>query len=64
QRVWWQLSSEVMGAAIREICAGWSCEIGDVLAPVAQRYWDDELLLEDTSIAPVGGYRLHRPQAL
>lgn len=61
QKTWWSLSGDILGGIIHRICKAWSCEIGDVLAPIAARHWDDFGDFEDPSMRPADGYLLRRP---
>src|SRR5579884_84683 len=61
QKSWWRMSGGIFGTFIRHVCQAWSCDVGDVLAPIAQRGWGDTAYLEDESLGPVFGYRLTRP---
>ncbi|MFC1419472.1 ATP-binding protein [Streptacidiphilus cavernicola] len=61
EKVWWRMSGNLHGLLLREICRAWSCDVGDLLAPVAQRQWSDFMYLEDASLGPVFGYLLRRP---
>lgn len=61
ERLWWQLSGSIEGSFLKSVCRAWSCSVGDILAPPAQRQWSDTLDLEDNSLTPLFGYRLNRP---
>jgi len=62
EKLWWRFSGLMEGDLLRKICRAWSCEIGDVLGPVAQRHHSDVAYLDDVSLGPVFGYRLNRPR--
>jgi hypothetical protein len=63
EKFWWRYSGYMDGPFIRAVCRAWSCEVGDVLAPIAQRRWSDVAYLDDESLGPVFGYLLRRPQS-
>jgi hypothetical protein len=62
QKQWWMSSGAIEGDLLRGICQAWSCEIGDILAPVAERRWNDLVDLGDPTLEKVFGYRLRRPR--
>lgn len=62
EKQWWHFSGMIEGELLRNICASWSCDIGDLLAPIAERGWNDFAQLNDPAIGPVYGYRLRRPR--
>lgn len=62
QKMWWRMSGRLNGIVVREICRAWSCEVRDVLGPVADRNWSD---FSDPSTARIGllpVLRLNRPE--
>lgn len=60
QKIWWRRSGHIEGLVLRLICAAWQCDIGDILAPVAERGWDDFEEIGDGE-EPIPVYRLERP---
>ena len=62
RKEWWRMSDQVVSLVLRRICAAWSCQPEDLLAPVEHRSWTDyaEVPLEG-ELLRVPGYRLNRP---
>ena len=63
EKFWWRISSSLDALLIKEICEAWSCALGDVLAPVAERHWSDAEQLEEPDLGTVFGYWLRRPES-
>jgi hypothetical protein len=61
EKQWWWFSGEVDGDFLRNVCRAWSCEIEELLAPIADRHWSDFAYVDDQSTEPIFGYRLQRP---
>ena len=61
EKQWWRFSGTIEGELLRNVCRAWSCEVGDLLAPIADRHWSDFAYLDDRSMGPVFGYRLQHP---
>lgn len=58
------MSDDVVGFVLRRVCAAWSCTIEDLLAPCAERRWNDTATLvgRDGVADLVGGLWLRRPR--
>lgn len=52
QKLWWLMSGGLSGLVIKHVCRAWSCQPGDILAPVADRNWNDhgELHLREKTV--------------
>ena len=61
QKRWWRLSGNLLGYFLRRVCESWSCDIGDLLAPVAHRNWTDHVDSGVAGVGPLRGFRLDRP---
>ena len=61
EKFWWRVSGSIDGPFLRHVCRAWSCTIGDLLAPLARRHWNDVAYLDDPALGPVFGYRVQRP---
>ena len=61
QKVWWRTSDSIEGLVLKLICQAWECEIGDLLAPVEQRGWNDFADIGYDHVGHVPVYRLERP---
>ena len=61
EKFWWRLSNTMEGSLFKAVCRAWTCDIQDIVSPLAQRQWKDEAYLDDESLGPVFGYRLNRP---
>jgi hypothetical protein len=61
QKQWWRRSAWLNGLFIKKLCEAWSCNVGDVLAPVAERGWSDFADLGIAGVGPVPVYHLRRP---
>lgn len=62
QKTWWQMSGGIAGLVIKHLCQAWSCQPEDIVAPLAERNWNDyaELDLPGTT-AEVPLLRLQPP---
>lgn len=60
QKIWWRTSGLVEGLVLTLICRAWQCDVADILAPVAERGWNDFAEIGDGA-GPVPVYRLVRP---
>jgi hypothetical protein len=61
QKMWWRRSGGLYGLFIRKLCNAWECTVGDVLAPAADRGWNDYGHL-GTDGEAVPGMDLRRPR--
>jgi hypothetical protein len=61
EKFWWRISGDIEGSFLRGVCRAWGCEVGDVLAPVAERRWSDVAYFDDASLGPIFGHRFNRP---
>lgn len=64
QKRWWRDSGGLRGLFVRRACQAWSCDIGEILAPVADRNWSDVTDSGVPGLGPLRGIRLHRPRIL
>lgn len=58
---WWLASDLPEGLTFQLICDAWSCSLEELLAPVAQRGWDDEADFGIDGAEPAPVYHLRRP---
>jgi hypothetical protein len=61
EKYWWRVSGQIWGLFLKEVCRAWSCDVGSLLAPLAERRWSDTDHLPDPSMGTVFGLRLNRP---
>lgn len=61
EKLWWRMSGNLGGLVIERVCQAWSCRPGDLLAPVADRGWDDRVDPGIPGVAEVSVLRLERP---
>jgi hypothetical protein len=62
QKRWWYISGELRGVAIQRICEVWGCDVGEVLAPVADRHWEDEAEFDNPELGRAAGYWIRHPR--
>lgn len=58
---WWLASDLPEGLVFKLLCEAWSCELEDLLAPVAKRGWNDVANLGIPEVDPAPVLRLRRP---
>jgi hypothetical protein len=63
QRYWWEVSDDSLGVLLTTLAESWSCTVGDVLSPPAERNWSDTAVLVDVDgrVERCSGLWLRRP---